>query len=167
MLQEYVMIPLDIFKQNMQNKTVENKMEAWLTFFSEDRPEKIIGLINDYPQFKAMYQTIYDICLNTERVMEMFSKELRELDRNTEIYMFEEQQRIIDEQKEEIERNREEIAKGREEIAKSKEEIAKSKEEIAKNREELEQANELLAQKEKELEAVRKLLKEKGLNTEE
>lgn len=41
----------------MQNKTVENKLEAWLTFLSEDKPDKIIELITVYPQFKAMYQT--------------------------------------------------------------------------------------------------------------
>jgi len=29
----------------MQNKTVENKLEAWLTFLSEDKPDKIIELI--------------------------------------------------------------------------------------------------------------------------
>ena len=56
-LQNYIMIPLDIFKKCMQNKTVENKLEAWLTFLSEDKPDKIIELITVYPQFKAMYQT--------------------------------------------------------------------------------------------------------------
>lgn len=45
-----------------------------------------------YPQFKAMYQNLYDMCLNVEGVMEMFSKELRELDRNTVQYMIEEQE---------------------------------------------------------------------------
>lgn len=43
-----------------------------------------------------MYQTLYDMCLNTERVMRMFSKELQELDRNTVKYMIEEQQKEIE-----------------------------------------------------------------------
>lgn len=40
MLQNYIMIPLDIFRKHMQNKTIETELEAWLTFLSEDRPEK-------------------------------------------------------------------------------------------------------------------------------
>ena len=35
-----------------------------------------------------MYETLYRMCQNTERMMEMFfSEELRELDRNTVKYM--------------------------------------------------------------------------------
>lgn len=30
-----------------------------------------------------MYEEVYEMCRNTEKVMNMFSKELRELDRNT------------------------------------------------------------------------------------
>ena len=37
--------------------------------------------------------------LNTEKVMEMFSKELLEMDRNTVLYMIDEMQNEIDEQK--------------------------------------------------------------------
>ena len=43
--------------------------------------------------------------------MEMFSEELRELDKNTVKYMIEEQQREIDMQKEELSQKDEEIAK--------------------------------------------------------
>lgn len=86
----------------MQNKTVENKLEAWLTFLSEDKPDKIIELITVYPQFKAMYQTLYDMCLDTERTMHMFSRELTEMDRNTVKLMIEENQRIIDEQQKQM-----------------------------------------------------------------
>lgn len=109
MLQEYILVPLDIFKKHMQNKNIDTKLDAWLTFFSEDSPGKIIELITAYPQFKAMYQTVYDMCLNTERMMEMFSKELKELDRNTVKYMVEEQQRIIEKQGEMLLQKDEEI----------------------------------------------------------
>lgn len=39
-----------------------------------------------------MYAQIYEICQNIEKVMEMFSKELYELDRNTVQYMIDELQ---------------------------------------------------------------------------
>ena len=96
LLQEYIMIPLDIFRLNMDNKSIETPLEAWLTFFSDDRPEKIIELITKYPDFKAMYETLYQMCQNVEKVMGMFSEELRILDRSTVKYMVEEQQQEID-----------------------------------------------------------------------
>ena len=45
-----------------------------------------------YPEFQKMYREIYELCLNVEKVMEMFSKELQELDRNTVQYMIDEMQ---------------------------------------------------------------------------
>ncbi len=54
-------------------------MEAWLTFLSEDNPEIILKLIEAYPEFKALYEDGYRLCLNTEEVMRMFSKELAEM----------------------------------------------------------------------------------------
>lgn len=83
---QYVFITLDIFKKNIHNKITykfENKLEAWLTFLSEDNPEIILKLIEAYPEFKALYEDGYRLCLNTEEVMRMFSKELAELDKNT------------------------------------------------------------------------------------
>lgn len=80
----------------MDNKTIETPLEAWLTFLSDDRPDKIIELITKFPIFKAMYETLYQMCQNVERMMEMFSEELRILDRNTVKYMIEEQQQEID-----------------------------------------------------------------------
>lgn len=46
-----------------------------------DEPEAVITIIKKYPDFKAIYEQIYDICRNIEEVMGMFSEELRELDR--------------------------------------------------------------------------------------
>ena len=84
LLQKYVFVALDIFQKNIQNKITckfENKLEAWLTFLSEDDPEIILKLIETYPEFKALYEDGYRLCLNIEEVMRMFSKELAELDK--------------------------------------------------------------------------------------
>ena len=43
-----------------------------------------------------MYEEIYVMCQNVEKVMEMFSKELIQLDRNTVQYMIDEMQDTID-----------------------------------------------------------------------
>lgn len=78
LLQEFIFIPLDIAKKIHQNSGVRNKLEAWFIFLSDDNPETIIRLIDTYPEFRDMYEEIYDLCLNTEKVMNMVSKELLE-----------------------------------------------------------------------------------------
>mgnify|MGYP004427751693 CR=1 FL=1 len=103
LLQNYVFIPLDIFKESVQNEGIRNRFDAWLLFLSTDSPEKIIDLIQKYPDFRVMYEHVYYFCQNVERVMEMYSEELRILDRNTVQYM-------VDEMQEEIEMQRKELA---------------------------------------------------------
>lgn len=94
-MQEYYFIPLDIFRENIQNKGINTDLDAWLTFLTADEPETISMLIEAFPTFKEMYQDIYELCRNIEGVMHMFSKELRQLDRNTVEYMIDEMQNEI------------------------------------------------------------------------
>ena len=109
LLQKYVLIPLDIFAKYQQNRDIDERRDAWLTLLACDEPEKIVTLIDKYPEFCEIYEEGYEICRNTERVMEMFSKELYELDRNTVQYMMDEQQEMIDAQKETIDTQQETI----------------------------------------------------------
>ena len=109
LLQKYVFIPLDLFRSNVQNKGIKNKMDAWLAFLSMDDPDMIIQLITEYPEFKAMYQQAYEICRNVEALMGIFSEELRIMDRNTVKYMVDQMQEEIDSQKQEINSQKQEI----------------------------------------------------------
>lgn len=109
-LQKYILIPLDIFKERTHNKGIQIELDAWLAFFSDDDPEQIVALLEAYPEFKAMYEEIYQMCLNIEGVMNMFSKELRELDRNTVQYMIEEQEKQLEESEKHLKEKDEEIA---------------------------------------------------------
>lgn len=102
MLGKYIFIALDIFKETHHNKDIGNELEAWLTFLCSDDPEQIAALIDRYPAFCRLYEDVYNLCLNMERVMEMFSKELLELDRNTVRYMIDEMQATIDQQKKQL-----------------------------------------------------------------
>ena len=97
LLQNFLFIPLDIFHKTMENKTIQTELEAWLTFLSTDDPEQIYNLIKKFPIFKEMYEDIFRLCQNTERVMDMFSKELAEMDHNTAEYMVDEMQKDLDE----------------------------------------------------------------------
>ncbi len=98
LLQRYLFIPLDIFKKLMHNKLIKTKRDAWLLFLCSDYPEDIIRLIKQFPEFKPMYEEVYNICRNLEGVMNMFSKELQILDQNTVKYMIDEMKDTIDEQ---------------------------------------------------------------------
>lgn len=87
LLQNYIFIPLDIFCENVHNKGIKNKLDAWLAFLSMDEPDRIIELITTYPEFKAMYEHVYSMCRNVEDAMGIFSEELKILDRNTATFL--------------------------------------------------------------------------------
>ncbi|WP_455620196.1 PD-(D/E)XK nuclease family transposase [Eisenbergiella sp.] len=110
LLQNFIFITLDIFQKNMENKSIENELEAWLMFYSTQDPERIVELINKYPMFREMYGDVYAICRNMEKVMGMFSEELRELDRNTVQYMIDEMQETINAQSAALEEEKKRLA---------------------------------------------------------
>ena len=153
MLQEYVMVSLDIFHKTMQNKPIEIREEAWLTFLTSEEPERIIELITRYPEFKPMYETLYSMCQNVEGVMGFFSEELRIMDRNLVKYMVEEQQKEIEENQKIIENNKKEIEGQKKEIEGQKKEIEGQKKEI-------EEKNVLLEERDSKIEMLTKQIEE-------
>lgn len=64
-------IPLDIFRENQQNKSIGigDRRDAWPALLAFDEPVRIIALIEKYPEFRKIYEEGYEICRNTERVM--------------------------------------------------------------------------------------------------
>ena len=132
LLQEYVYIPLDVFRDIVHNKGIRNKLEAWLEFLSTDSPEEIAELVEAYPGFRRLYAEVYGLCLNVERVMGMFSKELQELDRNTVQYMIDEMQEEIDGKQEEINEQRRKLDEKEALILSLQEEIKQLKQEHEK-----------------------------------
>lgn len=74
-------------------------------------------LLEKYPCFRAMYEDIYELCCNTERVMGMFSKELQKLDENTMQYMIDEMQDTIDKKTVEIAVQKEQLTIKDEQLA--------------------------------------------------
>ncbi len=134
LLQEYVYIPLDVFRKFMQNRGIKNKLEAWLRFFSTENPEEIGELIEKFPEFKKLYGEIYELCRNVEKVMEMFSKELQELDRNTVQYMIDVMQEEIDGLKGSLQEKEVSLKEQEAENQRLLEQIKKLEEELAKEK---------------------------------
>ena len=104
LLQKYIFVPLDIFRKILHNKGITNELEAWLAFLCEDDPEVILQLVEGWPEFKPMYIELFNMCRNIQGVMDMFSKELQELDRNTVQYMIDVMQETIEKQNKELEK---------------------------------------------------------------
>ena len=132
LLQEFLFIPLDIMKKIYENNGIRNKLEAWLIFLSDDNPETIIRLIEEYPEFREMYEDVCELCLNTEKVMGMVSKELQQMDRNTVQLMIDEMQDEIDSQKLQLQEKDTEIVNQKARAEMAEKEIAKLLEEIAR-----------------------------------
>lgn len=120
-------ISLDTFRSVVHN--VNTELEAWLTFLSCEEMDKIDELIRKYPFFAEYYEDIMEFRNNPEELIFMFSEALAIMDRNTALYM-------IDEQREEIEQLKrqlsEERAKLGAELATKDSELATKDAEIAK-----------------------------------
>ncbi len=110
LLQNFIFIPVDIFLEKLHNEGINGELEAWLTFLGCDEPEYIIKLIEEYPYFKPLYDDLYSMCLNTERVINMFSEELKILDKNTITYMIDEMQEELDKKQSELDTAKSELA---------------------------------------------------------
>ena len=149
LLQEYLFIPLDIFKEIQQNKDgslkLENRLDAWLAFFCMDDPESIIALIEKYPDFKKIYEQVYDVCRNVEEVMQMFSKELLEMDRNTVKLMIDDMQKELEEKKKEL--------------GKLDEKLIRQSEQLNRQSEQLNQQSEQLSQKDDQIKKLQEEIK--------
>ena len=151
LLQKYLFVPLDIFLDSLQYKDIkiQNRLDAWLAFLGSDDPEIIIDIIEKYPDFKEMYQQVYDICRNIEEVMGMFSKELLEMDKNTVELMIDEMQDEIKQQKEVIEQNKE--------VIQEKEVALKEKDEALQQKDsELQEMQQKMKDLQKKLEQLQK-----------
>lgn len=161
LLQKYVFIPLDIFRRVHQNKPIETEIEAWLTFLSSDAVEDIIELIEIYPEFRPLYETLYSMCENIEGVMSMFSEELYQLDKNTAEFMVDEYGRMVEEQKAMLAQLGKEIARKEDEIARKEDEIAQKNDELTKKNDELSRKDDALRERDAIIEQLRKQLQEK------
>ncbi len=147
LLQKYMFVPLDIFKDKMHNDGITCKLDAWLAFLSCDSPEDIIQVISRYPEFMPMYEHIYDVCQNIEKVMGMFSKELALMDKNTELYMIDEMQKEIKQltsERKQLEKEREQLTIEHQQLASDNQQLASDNQQLVSDNQQLVSGNQLL-----------------------
>ena len=171
-MQEYTFICLDIFDNIIHNegRKIDGRLEEWLVFLKEDDPDMIIKLLEQNSEFRDIYEEIYNICRNSERMMGMFSKELEILDRNTVKLMIDELDEALGEEREKvkaIKQERETLKAEKESLeaemqeAKAEKEsleteIQRTKDEMKTERKRAEEAEKELIRLRAELEKLRK-----------
>ena len=189
LLQKYIFISLDNFREIMHNRfeaiksdaikktstddkgineadtrLFHNKLEEWLMFLSFDEPEYIEQLVTHNPYFKELYADIYDMCLNTERLMEMYSKELAELDRNTVTYMIDELKAEVDILREERDKTITEIDNQKAKLDSQKAKLDSQKAELDSQKAEIDKISKERDLANNEIQRLKDLLSKNGIN---
>ena len=101
LLQEYLLIPLDIFMEKHHN--IDSKLDAWLYFIASDQLDDVCRVVEKYPEFWELYEEVFRFRFQKEELISMYSDALRILDENTVQYMVEEQKEVIEAQKRRLE----------------------------------------------------------------
>ncbi len=73
----------DLASQKKEPKSADKRLHAWLLFLASDEPEDILGIIEEFPEFRELYEDVYRICRNTEDAMSCFLEEPRISERAT------------------------------------------------------------------------------------
>lgn len=92
----------------------------------------ILRLIEEYPEFRALYEDVFELCRNVEGLMEIFSKELLEMDRNTVKLMVDLMQEKIDKQEQVIQAKDAELERKDAELEAVRQEMARRIAELEK-----------------------------------
>lgn len=162
LLQEYTFICLDIFDDIIHNegRKIDGRLEEWLVFLKEDDPDMIIKLLEQNSEFRDIYEEIYNICRNSERMIGRFSKELEILDRNTVKLMIDELDEALGEERETLKAEKESLEAEMQEAKAEKEsletEMQRTKDEMEAERKRAEEAEKELIRLRAELEKLRK-----------
>ena len=132
LLQEFILIPLDIFK-NMPHNNI-GKLEAWLYFIGSDEPKDICRVVEAYPEFKEFYKELIGLRYDMKGLTSMFDyyrQLLKEADEGTVQYMIEEQKKELEELKQVVKEKKQELAISKQELETSKQELETSKRKLA------------------------------------
>lgn len=126
LLQEYVIIPLDVFRKISHNNL--SKLDAWLYFVGSDSPKDISRVVEAYPEFRELYNELLMLRYDIKELVGMFDyyrQLLREADEEAVEYMVEEQRKEIEELKAQKEILKEENERQRERIAELENQLAR------------------------------------------
>ena len=139
MLQEFYLIPLDVFQKSYYSKAKKelNELNGWLALLSTDDVNRLDELVSDYPQLEGIIADMAGYLDKPQEVVGMFSEALKILDENTVHYMMDEMQKDIDNKNEKINKQDEMIKELREQNYEQNQQINKQDLQIEKLQEQL------------------------------
>ena len=148
MLQEFYLIPLDVFQKSYYSKAKKelNELNGWLALLSTDDVSKLDDLVSDYPQLEGIIADMAGYLDKPQEVVGMFSEALKILDENTVHYMMDEMQKDIDNKNELINKQDEMIKELREQNEDKNEQINKQNQQIAELLDAFKQSQEEIAE---------------------
>ncbi|MCR4903774.1 MAG: PD-(D/E)XK nuclease family transposase [Butyrivibrio sp.] len=182
-LSNIVYVSLDTFENITHN--IDSKSSAWLTFLSTKKPERIIQLINAYPEFMELYTEISRFRTDEREVLSMFSEALKMMDHNTELYMIDEMKKECELKKlelekvqveyintqiklgstlEELENTQNELSNAQKELGNTQKELGNTQKELGNTQKELSETKERLNSTEQDLKKVIEILKKNGIS---
>lgn len=148
MLQEFYLIPLDVFQKSYYSKAKKelNELNGWLALLSTDDVSRLDELVSDYPQLEGIIADMAGYLDKPQEVVGMFSEALKILDENTVHYMMDEMQKDIDNKNELINKQDEMIKELREQNEDKNEQINKQNQQIAELLDAFKQSQEEIAE---------------------
>lgn len=160
LLQEYLLIPLDIFLKIPHNTISE--LDAWLYFIASDNVGDIMRVVRAYPKFKELYREVFQFRSRIKELIGMFSEALRILDANTVQYMIEEQQKELEQMRQEADLRKEQLAQTENQLTQTNKQLAQTENQLTQTSEQLAHANDQLTEKDLEIQRLKALLAEKS-----
>lgn len=137
-LQEYYLLNLDFCQDIRREKDIQTELEGWMTFLGCRQPEKIVQLIKTYPHFKGIYQELYEVCRDGEKILQMFEAEVKSREENLDKRTMEEMEETIDKLTRQHEEDRNSLETLRKENRQKEEQITRQYQEAIRRIEELE-----------------------------
>ncbi len=137
LLQEYIFVPLDIFRKKLQNENIKTELEAWLGFLAYDDLERIWEISRYDPVFKEMYHDLSEFRRKPREVLGMFSEALLRMDEAEARYYVDQLRKESEALKAELETNKAALESSKAELASNQMELASSQAKLASNQAEL------------------------------
>lgn len=153
LLQQYVFINLDSFREIKQNEVTE-ELDAWLHLLASEEPEIVYAIIEKFPGFREIYEEIAAFRQDIGGVLSMFSEALKIMDQNMVRYMIDELQDELDSANRELADKEKVLTDSWEKLADKEKELTDSWKKLEGKEKELENAN-------RELNSINKELAEK------
>ena len=169
LLQEYIFVPLDIFRKKFQNENIKTELEAWLGFLAYDDLERIWEISRYAPVFEEMYHDLSEFRRKPGEVLGMFSEALLRMDEAEARYYVDQLRKesealkaelasnkaALESSRAELASNQMELASNQVKLASSQAELASSQAELASSQAELASKDATIAELRRELEALR------------